>query len=318
MQDRIISSDDQQSPDRRVHESPPGTTALRGSSPGAVCGDVVCGDEREGDGPAAGSRRTSSVAALDDDYQRHAGDDADACSSAASGEPSGLEGSAVTRRQPSGPRPSTLKEILDLPLFAPETLDAFVAFVRGIEDRADVAERRVGILVDGLGSHPPPESPAPHDPDQCVTVRAAAALLAVDEKTIARAIDDGELPVVRVRGTVRVPRSALRPRIKIDGGSNEMGEPMANGSVGGAGGAARLGAAKRRVRRKGKGDRPAHSPRTDATAGVPGGRDEGRRAEVDRGADRGGKGRPAGRDEKVADALRNIRGVRTGSPDGER
>ena len=47
-----------------------------------------------------------------------------------------------------------------------------------------------------------------------LTVEQAAAILAVNPRTVRRAIADGELPVRRIRGCIRIEASALQAFIK--------------------------------------------------------------------------------------------------------
>ncbi len=46
-------------------------------------------------------------------------------------------------------------------------------------------------------------------PDPLYQVHRAAEILNVGESTVRRMIDSGELPVVRIRRSVRIPESAL-------------------------------------------------------------------------------------------------------------
>jgi excisionase family DNA binding protein len=48
----------------------------------------------------------------------------------------------------------------------------------------------------------------PTSPD-LLSVKLAAALLAVSERTVYRMIEDGQLECVKIRGAVRIPRAAV-------------------------------------------------------------------------------------------------------------
>jgi excisionase family DNA binding protein len=73
--------------------------------------------------------------------------------------------------------------------------------------RAEVAERRVGILVDRLGDQPRAASAS--DADELISVREAAEIIGVDRNTLYALLKAGEGPPARNVGTLQRPSYRL-------------------------------------------------------------------------------------------------------------